>query len=68
MQLNLTAKLFDIQGRQIKTFIIDSQEAFVKINDQYNLTPGIYLLNISSQNQTWVDKFIVLSKENISVT
>ena len=59
MQLNLTAKLFDIQGRQIKTVIIDSQESFVKINDQYNLTPGIYLLNISSQNQTWVDKFIV---------
>ena len=59
MQLNLTAKLFDIQGRQIKTFIIDSQEAFVKINEQYSLTPGIYLLNISSQNQTWVDKFIV---------
>jgi len=59
MQLNLTAKLFDIQGRQIKTVIIESQESFVKINEQYKLTPGIYLLNISSQNQTWVDKFIV---------
>ena len=43
MQLNLTAKLFDIQGRQIKTFIIEPQESFVKINE----------------NQTWVDKFIV---------
>lgn len=59
MQLTLTANLFNIEGKNLKTFKIDSQESFVKINDQSLLTPGIYLLKISSQNQTWTDKFIV---------
>lgn len=58
-QSNLTANLFNIEGKKLRTFKIDAQESSVKINDQSILTPGIYMLKISSQNQTWTDKFIV---------
>ena len=53
-----TLKIFDIRGRLISSYFLESNQTEHKI-DVSNVSPGVYVINLNNQNQTKTTKLVI---------